>query len=58
MGIGPKNYGGAGMKSGVRECGTPINMKDLSGDGKVTQKDVLIGRGVIEAPTLKRGCKY
>ena len=24
-------------------------LKDLSGDGKVTQKDVLIGRGVIEA---------
>ena len=23
-------------------------MKDLSGDGKVTKKDVLIGRGVIE----------
>lgn len=23
-------------------------MKDLSGDGKVTQKDVLIGRGVID----------
>jgi len=23
-------------------------MKDLSGDGKVTQKDVLIGRGVIK----------
>ena len=22
-------------------------MKDLSGDGKVTQKDVLIGRGVL-----------
>ena len=22
-------------------------MKDLSGDGKITQKDVLIGRGVI-----------
>ena len=25
-------------------------MKDLSGDGKITQKDVLIGRGVIEKP--------
>ncbi len=23
-------------------------MKDLSGDGQVTKKDVLIGRGVIE----------
>ena len=24
-------------------------LKDLSGDGKITQKDVLIGRGVIKA---------
>ena len=23
-------------------------MKDLSGDGKITKKDVLIGRGVIK----------
>ena len=23
-------------------------MKDLSGDGKITQKDILIGRGVIK----------
>ena len=35
---------------------SPIaKLKDLSGDGKVTQKDVLIGRGVIDAPT-KRFC--
>jgi hypothetical protein len=26
---------------------SPTNMKDLSGDGKVTKKDVLIGRGVL-----------
>ena len=25
-----------------------IKMEDLSGDGKVTMKDVLIGRGVID----------
>lgn len=25
-------------------------LKDLSGDGKITKKDVLIGRGVIDAP--------
>ena len=24
-------------------------LKDLSGDGKITRKDVLIGRGVIKA---------
>jgi hypothetical protein len=28
---------------------SPAKMKDLSGDGKVTKKDVLIGRGVIKA---------
>jgi len=28
-------------------------MKDLSGDGKITKKDVLIGRGVLEKPMKK-----
>ncbi len=35
-------------------------MKDLSGDGKVTKKDVLIGRGVIEKKNggmVKKGYK-
>ena len=35
-------------------------MKDLSGDGKVTKKDVLIGRGVIEKKNggmVKQGYK-
>ena len=31
-----------------------MGMKDLSGDGKITKKDVLIGRGVIAG----RGGKY
>ena len=33
-------------------------MKDLSGDGKITQKDVLIGRGVIDknGSPLKASC--
>lgn len=40
----PANFTGA----------SPINqLEDLSGDGKVTQKDVLIGRGVIDAPTKR-----
>jgi len=39
----------------------PIMMKDLSGDGKITKKDVLIGRGVIkkDSPvkqTVKDAC--
>lgn len=37
------------------KCGSVAKMADLSGDGKVTQKDVLIGRGVIEAPA-KMSC--
>jgi len=28
--------------------------KDLSGDGKITKKDVLIGRGVIKKPIKKK----
>ena len=28
---------------------------DLSGDGKVTQKDILMGRGVIKRPNKKGG---
>ena len=35
-------------------------MNDLSGDGKVTKKDVLIGRGVIEKKNggmVKKGYK-
>ena len=43
-------YGG--YQKPVSKYSKPDNamprMKDLSGDGKVTQKDVLIGRGVID----------
>lgn len=36
---------------------SPNKMKDLSGDGKITKKDVLIGRGVIKSPLkLKDAC--
>tara|TARA_R100001163_G_C5017816_1_gene161563 strand:- start:354 stop:659 length:306 start_codon:yes stop_codon:yes gene_type:complete len=41
------------MKSPLKELSSealvsPFNMDDLSGDGKITQKDVLIGKGVID----------
>ena len=61
-GIGPQGLGtsknsgytiGEGGKSPLKK------LKDLSGDGKVTQKDVLIGRGVIDSPlkkTVKDSC--
>tara|TARA_R100001369_G_scaffold38856_3_gene64783 strand:+ start:301 stop:615 length:315 start_codon:yes stop_codon:yes gene_type:complete len=29
-------------------------LKDLSGDGKITRKDVLIGRGVIKKGSIKK----
>lgn len=36
---------------------TPIKMKDLSGDGKITKKDVLIGRGVIKKDSPAKAMK-
>ena len=52
-GIGPQNLGAPGMNPKSTPCGhsvsSPMNkLEDLSGDGKITQKDVLIGRGVIK----------
>lgn len=61
-GLGPQGLGtsknngytiGEGGKSPLKK------LKDLSGDGRVTRKDVLIGRGVIESPmkqTVKDAC--
>ena len=53
-GIGPQSLGASGMNPKSTPCGHPVTspmkkLEDLSGDGKVTQKDVLIGRGVIDA---------
>lgn len=58
--IGEGSRKGCGCK-GICQCGkSPMKkLKDLSGDGKVTRKDVLIGRGVIESPmkqTVKDAC--
>ena len=33
------------LGKGIR---SPFKIQDLSGDGKITKKDVLIGRGVID----------
>lgn len=38
----------ARLKALGRGVNSPFKMQDLSGDGKVTKKDVLIGRGVID----------
>ena len=36
------------------KAGNPMKMKDFSGDGEITQKDVLMGRGVIPKPGDKK----
>jgi hypothetical protein len=62
-GIGPQGLGVKGHNGlwiGDASAKSPLKkLKDLSGDGKVTKKDVLIGRGVIESPlkqTVKDSC--
>ena len=39
---------GAPTEKAIKESQSPAKMKDLSGDGKITKKDVLIGRGVLK----------
>jgi hypothetical protein len=57
-GMTKKGYKAGGMtKKGYKAGG---KMPDLSGDGKVTQKDVLMGRGVIKKKAggmMKKGYK-
>ena len=61
-GIGPQGLGTSknnGYTIGEAKGSPAKKLKDLSGDGKVTQKDVLIGRGVIDSPmkqTVKDSC--
>ena len=60
IGSGSGSTKSCGCK-GMCQCGkSPMKkLKDLSGDGKVTQKDVLIGRKVIKSPmkqTVKDSC--
>jgi hypothetical protein len=60
QGLGVKTNNGYTIGSGSGS--SPMKkLKDLSGDGKVTQKDVLIGRDVIKAKsplkqTVKDSC--
>jgi len=60
QGLGVKTNNGYTIGSGSGS--SPMKkLKDLSGDGKVTQKDVLIGKGVIKAKsplkqTVKDSC--
>jgi hypothetical protein len=43
--------GGGMMKRGMYEKGS---FPDMSGDGKITKKDILIARGVIKKPGSKK----
>ena len=43
--------GGGMMKRGMYKKGS---FPDMSGDGKVTQKDILIAKGVIKKPNGKK----
>lgn len=61
-GIGPQGLGVSsnnGLWIGSGNSSPMKKLIDLSGDGKVTQKDVLIGKGVIKSPlkqTVKDSC--
>jgi hypothetical protein len=52
----------ARLKAVGKGMNSPFKMEDLSGDGKITKKDVLIGRGVIKKDgsplKLKDACYY
>ena len=46
--------GGGMMKRGMYKKGS---FPDMSGDGKITKKDILIARGVIKKPGKKKVVK-
>jgi len=58
--VSPKGYmkGGRVKKMGGGMMKRPMMKKgsfpDMSGDGKVTQKDILIAKGVIKKPGKKK----
>jgi len=68
-----RKRGGKMKKKGAKGAPTAANFKraaqtarksmkkggfpDLSGDGKITKKDVLMGRGVISKPKTKKKMK-
>ena len=48
--INPGNFKGSEVaKYGAMKM-HPMKFPDLSGDGKITQKDILMGKGVIDKP--------
>lgn len=56
-GIGPQGLGTSknnGYTIGEVRNSPAKKLNDLSGDGKVTQKDVLIAKGVIKSPMKQK----
>ena len=50
-----KKDGGKGNPNKPKMYNNPkAKFPDLSGDGKVTKKDILMGRGVIDKPKMLR----
>ena len=47
-----KKDGGKGNPNKPKMLKPKAKFPDLSGDGKVTKKDILIGRGVIDKPKM------
>ena len=54
-----KAMGGGMMKKRMKSGGTAKkkSFPDMSGDGKVTKKDILIAKGVIKKPAGPKGMK-
>ena len=48
--INPGNFKGSEVAKYGAMAMHPMKFPDLSGDGKITQKDILMGKGVIDKP--------
>jgi hypothetical protein len=49
-----KKDGGKGNPNKPKMIKPKAKFPDLSGDGKITKKDILMGRGVIDKPKMLR----
>ena len=54
-GMPQENMGTSGQYGMMKKGGTKKSFPDMSGDGKVTAKDILMAKGVIKKPKAKFG---
>jgi hypothetical protein len=54
-GMPQENMGQAGQYGIAKKGGTKKSFPDMSGDGKVTAKDILMAKGVVKKPKAKFG---